>query len=122
MSHCHPRFLTHDGPTRALAAALLPTVQAINPLITSDDIFMGAARVGLNRLCSTTRPITAADLAEEPSTEVLEDYRLIDHEDIDRAVVLSAAFGIAHECILSAAARTGMALLAGIDTLLRPPR
>lgn len=104
-----------DPTTQARAAAALTLVQIEVPLADLDYVYDGATGVGLTRLTSTL-----------PGRE-------IDHDDIEpvrvsgssgttfdlsaeygaAATTLAAAVGLTVEEVVSAAVRTGLALLAG---------
>lgn len=105
-----------DGATTDRATtSVLTAVQLTNPAATSNTVYLGALKVGLNRICSPYRAVTAAMISGEAGvgvTIVALDY---DEFDNERADALASSLGLAPDVVVSAAVRTGMAMLAGED-------
>lgn len=106
-----------DTTARARAAALLPIVQETVPAADLPYVYNGAAGVGITRLASTmpNREIEAEDLDPVAGSGVLGTTFTLDAAKYTIAQVKATALGIDVEVFLSAALRTGLSLLAGID-------
>ncbi len=106
-----------DATARARASAILPVVHATNPEYELDDVYAGAARIGLTRLTSQMpgREVHAVDLAPIAGTAV-ENTAFDLPADLDPiATVLASALFLPKEQVVGAAAVLGLALLSSVD-------
>lgn len=106
-----------DATDQARAAALLPVVQMTVPLADLDYMYNGAAGFGLTRIASALpgRELDGTDLAPVAGTGVSGVTFDLDATNTAIAMVKAAAIGLTTEELVSAAVRTGLSLLAGVD-------
>jgi len=112
----------------ARAATVLPLIQATVPSADLAYTYTAAVRVGLNRLAHVApwRRYTPADFTPQvdpAATLVAIAVEADDGEsgDVARADAIAAAQSTSRAVVISAAACTGLAMLAGIDTPISGP-
>lgn len=106
-----------DQTARDRAAALLPMVQVTDPAYTIDDVYSGAARIGMTRITSTQpgRAVVAADLATRAGTGVA-DTTFDLAADLDTlAGSRATGLGLPKAQVVGAAVILGLSLLSGVD-------
>lgn len=104
------------------ATDLLPLVQETVPEAVLQDVYNGAAVVGLNRLCShiPSRIPTAEDIEYVDGIDTSLINVTVSADDMERAESLADSLSVSPNRVIGSATMTGLALLRGTDTMLPP--
>ena len=102
-------------------AAVLPLVQDVVPAADTAYAYSGAVRVGLSRLSSARRNYQPGEFGQLVDATSALVTIAVEDDDVVRADAIATAMSVTRAVVVSAAACTGLAMLAGVDDRITGP-